>query len=56
MIVPAVGLSKDGNRWSRASPGSFLHVRVLSGLFRRCLSKVAGFCIGERENQTSLVI
>ena len=29
------GLSKDGNRWVACKPGFFLHVRVLSRLFRR---------------------
>jgi len=35
MIVPGGGLSKDGNRWIACKPGFFLHVRVLSRLFRR---------------------
>ena len=35
MIVPGGGLSKDGNRWVSCKPGFFLHVRVLSRLFRR---------------------
>ncbi len=35
MIVPGGGLSKDGNRWISCKPGFFLHVRVLSRLFRR---------------------
>jgi hypothetical protein len=35
MIVPGGGLSKDGNRWVACKPGFFLHVRVLSRLFRR---------------------
>ena len=35
MIVPDGGLSKDGNRWIACKPGFFLHVRVLSRLFRR---------------------
>lgn len=35
MIVPGGGLSKDGNRWVACRPGFFLHVRVLSRLFRR---------------------
>lgn len=29
------GLSKDGSRWISCKPGFFLHVRVLSRLFRR---------------------
>ena len=49
MIVPGGGLSKDGNRWVVSKPGFFLHVRVLSRLFR-CLF-VEGFlalpCEGE---------
>jgi len=35
MVVPGGGLSKDGNRWVACKPGFFLHVRVLSRLFRR---------------------
>jgi hypothetical protein len=35
MIVPGGGLSKGGNRWIGCKPGFFLHVRVLSRLFRR---------------------
>jgi hypothetical protein len=35
MIVPGGGLSKDGTRWIACKPGFFLHVRVLSRLFRR---------------------
>lgn len=35
MIVPGGGLSKDGSRWVVCKPGFFLHVRVLSRLFRR---------------------
>jgi hypothetical protein len=35
MIVPGGGLSKGGNRWIACKPGFFLHVRVLSRLFRR---------------------
>ena len=35
MIVPGGGLSADGNRWVGCKPGFFLHVRVLSKLFRR---------------------
>jgi len=35
MIVLGGGLSKDGNRWISCKPGFFLHVRVLSRLFRR---------------------
>ncbi|MCP5037181.1 MAG: IS91 family transposase [Rhodobacteraceae bacterium] len=35
MIVPGGGLSKNGNRWVACKPGFFLHVRVLSRLFRR---------------------
>ncbi len=34
MIVPGGGLSKDA-RWIACKPGFFLHVRVLSRLFRR---------------------
>ena len=35
MIVPSGGLSQDGSRWISCKPGFFLHVRVLSRLFRR---------------------
>lgn len=35
MIVPGGGLSKRGDRWVACKPGFFLHVRVLSRLFRR---------------------
>jgi len=37
MIVPGGGLSPDGTRWVACKPGFFLHVRVLSRLFRRLL-------------------
>lgn len=35
MIVPGGGLSPDSTRWMACKPGFFLHVRVLSRLFRR---------------------
>ena len=35
MIVPGGGLSPDGSKWVACKPGFFLHVRVLSRLFRR---------------------
>lgn len=35
MIVPGGGLSADGTKWVSCKPGFFLHVRVLSRLFRR---------------------
>ena len=35
MIVPGGGLSPGGLRWITCKPGFFLHVRVLSRLFRR---------------------
>jgi hypothetical protein len=35
MIVPGGGLSPDGTRWIKCKPGFFLHVQVLSRLFRR---------------------
>ena len=35
MIVPGGGLSPCGTRWVACKPGFFLHVRVLSRLFRR---------------------
>lgn len=35
MIVPGGGLSPDGTRWVACKPGFFLHVRMLSRLFRR---------------------
>jgi predicted Zn-ribbon and HTH transcriptional regulator len=35
MIVPGGGLSPEGTKWVACRPGFFLHVRVLSRLFRR---------------------
>jgi len=35
MIVPGGGMSRDGTKWISCKPGFFLHVRVLSRLFRR---------------------
>jgi hypothetical protein len=35
MIVPSGGLSPDGTRWVACRPGFFLHLQVLSRLFRR---------------------
>ena len=35
LIVPGGGLSPDGAKWVACRPGFFLHVRVLSRLFRR---------------------
>lgn len=35
MIVPGGGLSPEGTKWVTCRPGFFLHVRVLSRLFRR---------------------
>lgn len=35
MIVPGGGLLRDGTKWVACRPGFFLHVRVLSRLFRR---------------------
>ena len=35
MVVPGGGLSPNGTRWIACKPGFFLHVRVLSRLFRR---------------------
>ena len=35
MSVPGGGLSPDGTRWASSKPEFFLHVRVLSRLFRR---------------------
>ena len=34
-IVPGGGFSKDGTQWVSCKPGFFLHVGVLSKLFRR---------------------
>jgi hypothetical protein len=34
-VVPGGGLSPDGERWVHCRPNFFLHVRVLSRLFRR---------------------
>ncbi len=33
--MPGGGLSADGTKWVACRPGFFLHVRVLSRLFRR---------------------
>jgi hypothetical protein len=41
MIVPAGGLSPDGQHWIACRPGFFLAVRVLSRLFRIRLSAIA---------------
>ena len=35
VIVPGGGISADGERWISCWPRFFLHVRVLSRLFRR---------------------
>ena len=35
LIVPGGGISPDGKEWVSCRPGFFLHVRVLSKLFRR---------------------
>ena len=35
MIIPGGGLSPDGTKWVACKSGFFLHVRVLSRLFRR---------------------
>jgi hypothetical protein len=37
MIVPGGGLSSDGSRWIACRAGFFVHVQVLSRLFRRLL-------------------
>ena len=43
MIVPGGGLSPDSTKWITCRPGFFLHVRVLSRLFRRLfLEKLLG--------------
>ncbi len=34
-VVPGGGISPDGDRWLSCRPGFFLHVKVLSRLFRR---------------------
>jgi hypothetical protein len=39
MVIPGGGLSKDGKRWVACKPGFFLHVRVLSRLFRRLFTE-----------------
>ena len=39
MIVPGGGLSPGGTRWVACKPGFFLHVRVLSRLFRRLFTE-----------------
>ncbi|WP_405111058.1 IS91 family transposase [Phaeobacter sp. BS52] len=49
MIVPGGGLSRDGNKWVACKPGFFLHVRVLSRLFRRLFVEglMALHCTGQ---------
>jgi len=49
MIVPGGGMSRDGTRWISCKPGFFLHVRVLSRLFRRLFIEalLALHCAGE---------
>lgn len=49
MIVPGGGMSPDGTRWVSCKPGFFLHVRVLSRLFRRLFLEglMALHCAGE---------
>jgi hypothetical protein len=42
MIVPGGGLSPDGSRWVSCGPKFFLHVRVLSRLFRRLVIEMLG--------------
>jgi hypothetical protein len=42
MIVPGGGLSPDGSKWISCSPRFFLHVRVLSRLFRRLVIEMLG--------------
>ena len=37
MILPGCGTSSDGSRWIACKPGFFLHVHVLSRLFRRLI-------------------
>ena len=51
MIVPGGGLSPDGTRWVGCKPGFFLHVRVLSRLFRRLF--VEGLVALHRAGQLS---
>jgi len=52
MIVPGGGLSPDGTRWVACRPGFFLHVRVLSRLFRRLF--LEGLMVLHREGQLAL--
>jgi hypothetical protein len=49
MIVPGGGLSPDSTRWVACKPGFFLHVRVLSRLFRRLFLEglIALHCAGD---------
>lgn len=51
MIVPGGGLSPSGNRWISCKPGFFLHVRILSRLFRRLF--VEGLLALHREGALS---
>lgn len=52
MIVPGGGLSPDGTRWVACKPGFFLHVRVLSRLFRRMF--IGGLMALHRAGQLAL--
>lgn len=47
MIVPVGGLSPSGNCWVACKPGFFLHVRVLSRLFRRLFIEGLLVCIAQ---------
>jgi len=49
MIAPGGGLSLDGQRWVACRPGFFLHVCVLSRLFRRLFLEklIAAFDAGQ---------
>jgi len=51
MIVRGGGLSPDGNRWVSCKPRCFLHVRVLSRLFRRLFVEglMALHCAGDQK-------
>ena len=51
MIVPGGGLSPEGARWVPCRPGFFLHVRVLSRLFRRLF--IEGLCALHRAGALS---
>jgi hypothetical protein len=52
-VVPGGGPSLDGARWVDCKPGFFLHVRVLSLLFRRLFLEQLQFAFDSAEYSSS---